>query len=143
MTVPVSVHFSDSGTPLDPGVRRVLEGSFAVDLSGIRLHAGPRADAFLQARGYPAATCGHRVFMPARRPGGSARWLHVLAHEIVHAIQQAQGVARTGGMWERQAEAGAMAVTSGGASIPIWACGRRGGDTARLSWLASTRGNTG
>ncbi len=113
MTVPVSVHLSDSGTPLDPGARRVLEGSFAVDLSGIRLHAGPRADAFLQARGYPAATCGHRVFMPARRPGGSARWLHVLAHEIVHAIQQAQGIERTGGFWERHAEAGAMAVTSG------------------------------
>jgi hypothetical protein len=47
------------------------------------------------------------------RPGGSARWLHVLAHEIVHAIQQAQGIARTGGLWERHAEAGAMAVTSG------------------------------
>jgi len=42
-----------------------------------------------------------------------ARWLHVLAHEIVHAIQQAQGIARTGGFWEPQAEAGAMAVTTG------------------------------
>jgi hypothetical protein len=94
-------------------VRRVLEGSFAVDLSGIRLHAGPPTDAFLRARGYLAATSGYRVFMPARRPGGSARWLHLLAHEIAHAIQQAQGIAWSGGLQERHAEAGAMAVTSG------------------------------
>ena len=113
MTVPASVHFSDSGTPLDPGVRSVLEGLFAVDLSGIRLHVGPRTDALLRARGYPAATSGYRVLMPARRRGGSERWLHILAHEIVHAIQQAQGIAQAGGFWERHAEAAAMAVTSG------------------------------
>lgn len=113
MTVSAPVHFSDSGAPLDPGVRSVLEGLFAVDLSGIRLHAGPRTDALLRARGYPAATSGYRVFMPARRRGGSERWLRILAHEIVHAIQQAQGIAQAGGFWERHAEAAAMAVTSG------------------------------
>ena len=112
MTVSAPVHFSDSGTPLDPGVRSILEGFFAVDLSGIRLYAGPRTDALLRALGYPAATCGHRVFMPARRRG-SERWLRILAHEIVHAIQQAQGIAQAGGFWERHAEAAAMAVTSG------------------------------
>jgi hypothetical protein len=113
VTVSASVHFSDAGTPLDHGVRSVLEGLFAVDLSGIRLHVGPRTDALLRARGYPAATSGYRVFMPARRRGSSERWWHILAHEIVHAIQQAQGIAQAGGFWERHAEAAAMAVTSG------------------------------
>ena len=113
VTVSALVHFSDSGTPLDPGVRSVLEGLFAVDLSGIRLHVGPRTDALLRAWGYPAATSGYRVLMPARRRGGSERWLRILAHEIVHAIQQAQGIAQAGGFWERHAEAAAMAVTSG------------------------------
>jgi len=113
VTWSASVHFSDSGTSLDPGVRSVLEGSFAVDLSGIRLHVGPRTDAFLRARGYPATTSGHHVFMTARRQGGSEHWLHILAHEIAHAIQQAQGIARGEGFWERHAEAAARAVTSG------------------------------
>jgi hypothetical protein len=113
MTVSASVHSSDSGTLLDPGVRSVLEKFFAVDLSGVRLHAGPRTDALLCALGYPAATSGYRVFMPTRHRGSSERWLRILAHEIVHAIQQAQGIVQAGGFWERHAEAGAMAVTSG------------------------------
>ena len=69
MTVSALVHFSDSGTPLDPGVRSVLEGLFAVDLSGIRLHVGPRTDALLRARGYPAATSGYRVLNAGQAPG--------------------------------------------------------------------------
>ena len=141
VTVSALVHFSDSGTPLDPGVRSVLEGLFAVDLSGIRLHVGPRTDALLRARGYPAATSGYRVLMPARRRGGSERWLRILAHEIVHAIQQAQGIAQAGGFWERHAEAAAMAVTSGRA-YPDQGLAPPGRDTAPLSWPASTRGNT-
>src|SRR5580693_3781276 len=51
--------------------------------------------------------------MPARRRGGSERWWHILAHEIVHAIQQAQGIAQASGFWERHAEAAARAVSSG------------------------------
>jgi Domain of unknown function (DUF4157) len=99
--------------PLDPGLRSVLEESFSVDLSGVRLHAGPRTDAFLRVHGYPAAAAGHRVFMPTRRRGDNERWLGVLAHEIAHAVQQAQGVAQAGGCWERQAAAAAAAVTAG------------------------------
>lgn len=113
MAVPALVRVSDPGMPLDRGIRRGLEASFAVDLGGVRLHAGPRTDAFLRARGYPAATYGYRVFMPARRQGGGGRWWHVLAHEISHAIQQAQGNIRAGGIWEWHAEAAATAVTSG------------------------------
>ena len=113
MGVPALLRLSDSGVRLDPGLRRVLEGAFRVDLSGVRLHAGPRTDAFLRAHGCPAAAAGHRVFMPAARRGDGERWLRVLIHEITHAIQQAQGVAQAGGRWEREATEAAEAVTAG------------------------------
>ena len=75
MAVPAFIRLSDSGVPLDPGLRRVLEQSFSVDLSGVRLHAGPRTAAFLRLHGHLAAAAGHRVFMPAARRGDSERWL--------------------------------------------------------------------
>ena len=113
MGVPALLRLSDSGVRLDSGLRRVLEGAFCVDLSGVRLHAGPRTDAFLRVHGCPAAAAGHRVFMPAARRGEGERWLRVLIHEVTHVIQQAQGVAQAGGRWERQASAAAEAVTAG------------------------------
>lgn len=45
MGVPAFLRLSDSGVRLDPGLRRVLEAAFCVDLSGVRLHAGPRTKA--------------------------------------------------------------------------------------------------
>jgi Domain of unknown function (DUF4157) len=142
MAVAAFIRLSDSGVPLDPGLRRVLEESFSVDLSGVRLHAGPRTAAFLRRHGCPAAAAGHRVFMPAARRGDSERWLYVLVHEIAHVVQQAQGVAQAGGCWELQAAAAAAAVMTGRA-YPDAACSRRGKAMARPSWPASTRGNIG
>jgi Domain of unknown function (DUF4157) len=113
MGEPALLRLGDSGVRLDSGLRRVLEGAFRVDLSGVRLHAGPRTDAFLRVHGCPAAAAGHRVFMPAARRGDGERWLRVLVHEIAHVIQQAQGVAQAGGFWERQAAEAAAAVTAG------------------------------
>jgi Domain of unknown function (DUF4157) len=113
MGVPAFLRLSDSGVQLDSGLRRVLEGAFCVDLSGVRLHAGPRTAAFLQVHGCPAAAAGHRVFMPAARRGDGERWLRVLIHEITHVIQQAQGVTQAGGWWERQAAEAAAVVTAG------------------------------
>ena len=113
MGVPALLRLSDSGVRLDSGLRTVLEGAFCVDLSGVRMHAGPRTDAFLRVHGCPAAAAGHRVFMPAARRGAGERWLRVLIHEITHVIQQAQGVAQAGGHWERQAREAAEAVTAG------------------------------
>jgi hypothetical protein len=88
MAVPAFIRLSDSGVPLDSGLRRVLEESFSVDLSGVRLHAGPRTAAFLRLHGYPAAAAGHRVFMPAARRGDGERWLYVLVHEIAHVASE-------------------------------------------------------
>jgi hypothetical protein len=51
--------------------------------------------------------------MSAGPRGDGQHWLRVLVHEIAHAIQQAQGVARADGRQERQAEAAAAAVIAG------------------------------
>ena len=113
MVASALIRCPDGGAPLDPGLRDVLESSFCVDLGGVRLHTGPQAEAFLRSRGLRAAAVGHRVFVPRRERGGGDRWLGILAHEIAHTIQQAQGAWQTGGWWERDAHVAAGAVLAG------------------------------
>jgi hypothetical protein len=60
---------------------------------------------------------------------------------ITHAIQQAQGVAQAGGVWERQAAAAVAAVTAGRV-YPGMGSSRRGRATVRRSWPALTHGST-
>jgi hypothetical protein len=122
MTLHASRQFSEAGTTIDRGVRSVLEQAFAVDLSGVRLHSGPQAGAFLRSRGLTAAAAGHRVFLPARGRGrgGEERWLRMLAHEVAHTIQQAQGLAQAGLACEAGAERAAGAVAAGREVPAAW-----------------------
>jgi hypothetical protein len=85
------------GNPLDAEPRRILERSFDVDLSAIRVHDSPRADRLTRALAADAFATGSHLFFrtdtfrPQTEPG---MWL--LAHEVTHSIQQAQGaVSRT------------------------------------------------
>jgi hypothetical protein len=48
-----------SGQPLGAGVRRSLEASYRTDLSGVRVHTGPRAHELARAAGAHAVTRGH------------------------------------------------------------------------------------
>src|SRR6266576_337860 len=80
------------GRPLDRNTQRTLEGSFDVDLSAIRVHTGPRADHLARLEQADAFAAGPHLFFRAdtyRPETYAGLWL--LAHEVTHSIQQADG----------------------------------------------------
>ena len=99
-------------TPLAPASRAELESTFEVDLAGVRLHSGAEADQEVRAEGTVAFTRGDDVYLGSRVQGDP----RVLAHELVHVIQQAQPGERasTGAL-----EAEAAAVAAGRADAVV------------------------
>ncbi len=82
---------ASGGTPLEPGLRADFEAALGVDLAHVRVHRdATSARLAAEARAH-AFTTGAHVFLGAgasRAPVADQR--HLLAHEIVHAIQQTQ-----------------------------------------------------
>lgn len=80
---------SGGGAGLAAGIRGPLERGFGVDLGGLRIHTGPRADDLSRSLHARAFTVGGDIFF---RSGAyephSAAGRHLLAHEVTHAIQQ-------------------------------------------------------
>lgn len=80
------------GHPLPAGLRRRYEHGLGTDLAGIRLHTDGRADELNLRFRSSAFTTGHDIFFrrgdydPASDTGGE-----LLAHELVHAVQQGDG----------------------------------------------------
>jgi hypothetical protein len=86
--VPGQVRLVGDGAPLAPDLRAPLEKFFQVDLSTVRIHEGPAANAI----GAAAFTLGEHVYFAARQfaprtPAG----LELLGHELTHVIQQRRG----------------------------------------------------
>lgn len=89
--VPGIVHevLASSGTPLPDGVRRDMASRLGHDFAAVRIHTGAQADAAADSVQAHAFTVGQRVvfgrgqFDPASATGRS-----VLAHELVHTVQQ-------------------------------------------------------
>jgi hypothetical protein len=83
------------GSPLSPETRTDMESRLGRDFGGARVHSGAPAAAAAQAVGAKAFTVGHDVFFGAGRyrPGtnGGNR---LLAHELVHTVQQGGGSSR-------------------------------------------------
>jgi Domain of unknown function (DUF4157) len=83
---------SSSGVPIDAAICAVMEHRFGCDFSEVRLHFGDGAGAsarFLNARAY--ATGAHIVFGKGRYNPDTADGLWLLAHELVHVLQQRRG----------------------------------------------------
>jgi hypothetical protein len=83
------------GTPLSPETRADMESRLGRDFGGVRVHSGAPAAAAAQAVGAKAFTVGNDVFFGAGRyrpetDGGK----RLLAHELVHTVQQGGGSAR-------------------------------------------------
>ncbi|MFJ2593497.1 DUF4157 domain-containing protein [Streptomyces erythrochromogenes] len=110
------------GRPLDDATRTDMESRLGADFSDVRIHTGGAAKASAAEVGARAYTSGSHVVVGE---GGADK--HTLAHELTHVIQQRQGpvagadngaglrVSDPSDRFEREAEANARRVMSGGA----------------------------
>lgn len=67
-----------------------MESRFATDLSAVRVHRGPAAEASARAANARAYAVGHRIVLGAERYSpGTPEGRALVAHELVHVLQQA------------------------------------------------------
>jgi hypothetical protein len=88
---PASVHTAlrGPGTPLSHGVRGFFEPRFGRDFSAVRIHTDEPAARSAQDVGALAYTVGRNiVFAPGGYRPGTADGSRLLAHELVHVVQQ-------------------------------------------------------
>lgn len=121
---PPIVHevLSGPGRPLDPDVRQEMEHRFGRDFGNVRVHSDARAGDSATAVNAEAYTVGsHVVFGPGRYSPRSGAGRGLLAHELVHVLQQSGSVRRSGSLpvepattaHEREADDAARRVTAG------------------------------
>jgi hypothetical protein len=83
-----------NGQPLDETTRRFMEAQFGTDFGGVRVHTDGAAADSAEALGANAYTTGRDIYFAAGKyapeSGGGQ---HLLAHELAHTVQQAQGSA--------------------------------------------------
>lgn len=116
---------SGGGSTLDDGTRQNMESSFGTDFSSVRVHSGSEAAAAARSVQAQAFTVGDNIVLGEGKSTSDTR---TLAHELTHVVQQRQGevpgesigngikLSDPGDWAERQAEATADHVTSGGAA---------------------------
>ncbi len=78
-----------AGRPLDPSIRRTMEGRFGHDFGDVRVHADEHAAASafgLDAAAYSADD--HIVFGAGQYAPRSARGTRLIAHELAHVAQR-------------------------------------------------------
>jgi hypothetical protein len=84
-----------SGQPLPGAVRRSLGASLGRDVKDVRVHAGPGPDELARALDANAFTTGRGIFFRAGRyDPRTASGYRLLAHEVVHTVQQGASTAR-------------------------------------------------
>lgn len=91
--VPSSVHetIAAPGRPLDPDTRRFFEPRFGHDFGQVRVHDDALADRSAKAVGALAYAVGpHLVFAGGQYAPRQAAGQQLLAHELVHVLQQGQ-----------------------------------------------------
>lgn len=89
--VPPAVHDAvrSPGRPLDPEVRSLFEARLGHNLSRVRVHDDSPAAESARAVNARAYTLGsHIVFAPGQYAPNTGRGIHLLAHELVHTVQQ-------------------------------------------------------
>ena len=80
------------GAPLDADTRLYFEPRLGWSFGGVRVHTDDDAARTADALGAVAATAGSDiVFARGRYEPGNARGRALLAHELVHVVQQASG----------------------------------------------------
>ena len=100
----VDTALSSPGRPLDGTTRDFFERRLGADFSTVRVHDGPVADASARAVSAHAYTVSSDiVFAQGRYSPGSHDGRALLAHELVHVLQQRAGLGR-GPLVQRKAD---------------------------------------
>src|SRR5215469_2090925 len=117
------------GDPLDPTVRARMEARFGHTFGTVRIHADSRAAESAKSVNALAYTVGrHIVFASGRYDPGSRTADRLLAHELVHTLQQqscsppaaaALRIGTAGDAAERQADAAARTSTEVRAPLAV------------------------
>jgi hypothetical protein len=77
------------GQPLPRSIRASFESRFGHDFGAVRIHADPRSHEAAAGINALAFTAGSDIhFAPGAYQPGTARGDHLLAHELVHTVQQ-------------------------------------------------------
>lgn len=80
---------ASSGRPLEPAVRQDMEQRFGHDFSQVSIHTGASAEQSAQAMNAAAYTFGNSIVFGAGQFSlGSLEGRRLLAHELVHVVQQ-------------------------------------------------------
>jgi hypothetical protein len=77
-----------AGSPMPAPVQAKMEQAFGTDLSAVRVHEGPQAEA-MGAAAYTQGTNIH--FAPGQYNPDSQSGQELLGHELTHVVQQSQG----------------------------------------------------
>jgi outer membrane protein OmpA-like peptidoglycan-associated protein len=115
------------GSGLDPGVRADMERRLGHDFGSVRVHADSRAAASADAVASLAYTVGSHVVLGRTVAPATDQGRRILAHELVHTIQQGPSISRSGPLpvgspfdaAEQEAERLAWAVTGPSAAMTI------------------------
>jgi len=85
----VEASIRGGGRPIEPSVRRSMEARFGYDFGSVRIHDDAQANAAadrLQANAYTVGS--HLVFGHGRYAPSTSQGRRLLAHELVHVVQQ-------------------------------------------------------
>lgn len=86
---------ASAGTSPDAGVTARVAQTTGADLSGVRVHTGPDAAGGAEAVNARAYTLGQNIYFGAGQyQPASPAGQQLLAHELVHTVQQQGGAAR-------------------------------------------------
>ena len=94
-----SVHHvtGSAGQPLDSVARKRFEAQFGFDFSQVRIHADAQANKSADDMGANAYTVGeHLTFAKGQYAPETAAGQRLLAHELVHVVQQGAATGLTG-----------------------------------------------
>jgi hypothetical protein len=81
------------GQPLDPATRAYFEPRFGQDFGHVRLHTDARSAESARAVDALAYAAGDSIVIDTGRVPGGAGNRRLLAHELVHTVQQQRGLA--------------------------------------------------
>jgi hypothetical protein len=88
----VQTALSTSGQPLEPGLRQQMESRFGHDFSEVRVHTDSQGEQSARAIRAKAYTVGNDiVFGEGRYEPETGEGKRLIAHELVHVVQQGRG----------------------------------------------------